>query len=55
MDNITSENHQLREEIVDLKSRSMRDNLLFFNFAEQKTNRKMNLASIKCMISVNGN
>ena len=40
MANITSENIQLKEEIVDLKARSMRDNLLFFNFAEQKTHRK---------------
>ena len=40
MTNITTENTQLKEEIIDLKARSMRDNLLFFNFAEQKTHRK---------------
>ena len=39
-DTMDSENHQLREEIVDLKSRSMRDNLLFFNFAEHKTSKQ---------------
>lgn len=40
MTSITDENRQLKEELIELKARSMRDNLLFYNFAEQKTNRK---------------
>ncbi|XP_045198378.2 uncharacterized protein LOC123552704 [Mercenaria mercenaria] len=34
---LKKENHRLTEEVIDLQSRSMRDNLLFFNIEEEKT------------------
>lgn len=34
---LNNENSSLSENILDLQSRSMRDNLLFFNFEEEKT------------------
>lgn len=33
-------NSQIRDDIVDLKGRSMRDNLLFYNFPEQRQNQR---------------
>ena len=33
-------NVELQEQLVDLKGRSMRDNLLFYNFPESKSNHK---------------
>ncbi|XP_045214329.1 uncharacterized protein LOC123564656 [Mercenaria mercenaria] len=35
-DNLKQENNRLSEEMLDIQSRSMRDNLLFFNFEECK-------------------
>ncbi len=35
--NLKSENSQLSENLLDLQARSMRDNLLFFNFEEEKS------------------
>ena len=36
-------NVELQEQLVDLKGRSMRDNLLFYNFSESKSNHKNEL------------
>jgi hypothetical protein len=37
LDNLKSENERLSEEVVDLQSRSMRDNLLFFGLSEKNS------------------
>jgi hypothetical protein len=36
-DELSTENHRLSEEVIDLQARSMRENLLFFGFSEENT------------------
>ena len=50
IDSLNSLNSQLSEDIIDLQSRSMRDNLLFFNVPEEQSfeSRK----SENCMVKI---
>ena len=36
IDNLEETNRKLRDSVIDLKARSMRDNLLFFNIPEEE-------------------
>lgn len=40
LQDIVEQNIRMNEELIDLKGRSMRDNLLFFNFPEQRQNKR---------------